>query len=47
MKAKLLRDAGEIAEGDVVEIKSSAGLTTPGRTKMWGDEVLRPHRSTR
>lgn len=25
MKAKLLRDAGDIAEGEVVEIKSSAG----------------------
>ena len=38
MKAKLLSDAGDIAEGEAVEIKSSVGIMTLGRTGTWGDE---------
>ena len=42
MKAKLLRDAGEIAEGKAVEIKSSAGCNDARSDKDLGGRSTTP-----
>jgi hypothetical protein len=47
MKAKLLHDAGAIAKGEQVEIKSTAGSNEARSDKDVGGGVRRPHRSTR
>jgi hypothetical protein len=46
MKAKLLRDAGDIDEGTVVEIGSKAGTNDARRTKTPGDRAPPKSRST-
>jgi hypothetical protein len=47
MKAKLLRDAGEIIEGTEVRLLRAPGRTTRAPTRMWEDGAPPSRPSTR